>query len=101
MPTASRSGLWRSFPGLRGVARLETPVILIGGVVLLGWALDVSTLKGLPASFSPIKPNAALAFVLAGVSVALLRAEDAPPGRRRAGRALAAVVALIGALTLG
>ena len=101
LPTASRSGLWRSFPGLRGVARLETPVILIGGVVLLGWALDVSTLKGLPASFSPIKPNAALAFVLAGVSVALLRAEDAPPGRRRAGRALAAVVALIGALTLG
>ena len=78
-----------------------TLVILIGSAALLGWAVDVSAPKGLSASFSPMTANTELAFVLAGISLALLRPEDAQPGRRRAGHALAAVVALIGALTLG
>jgi hypothetical protein len=56
------------FAGIAGVT-----TILVGSFVLIGWALDIETLKrvfpfpGLPS----MKANAALCFVLAGLSLTL------------------------------
>lgn len=48
-----------------------------------------------------MKPNTALAFVLAGVSLWLLRREEADQRARRIAGACAFLVALVGLLTLG
>ena len=74
---------------------------LVGGVVLLGWALQLSVLKGVLPGFPLMVPNTALGFVLAGLSLGLLSEESAGTLRRRAGQALALAVALIGGLTFG
>ena len=48
--------------------------ILIGGLVLLGWSLDIGFLKsGCYANQVTMKPNAALCFVLSGISLWLLQ----------------------------
>ena len=41
---------------------------LVGDSVLFGWALDVITLKSVLPGLATTKPNAALTFVLAGIS---------------------------------
>jgi PAS domain S-box-containing protein len=74
--------------------------ILVGGSVLLGWALNVVELKSILPGLASMKPNTALGFVLAGVSLRLMRTE---PGSRRTifvGIASAALVVGIGLLTL-
>ena len=70
--------------------------IAIGATVLLGWVVDSEVLKAVFPGLVAMKPNAALAFVLAGV--ALLRISDSPS--RRLSIALAASAATIGLLTL-
>jgi hypothetical protein len=90
---------------------------LVGAVVLLGWAIDSATLKSVAPSFSQMKVNAALCFLLAGASLGLLAWRPSrtlsPSGRQSAGsagsarsargaigRALAALLAAIALLTL-
>jgi signal transduction histidine kinase len=87
----SRSRLLLSHP--------EEFVVLAGALVLVGWALDLQVLKSLSSTWSSMKANEALSFVLAGVALALLRA---PAGGRAqyAGRILAGIVALVGLLTI-
>lgn len=51
--------------------------VLVGGVVLVGWWLDVVTLKSLTPVFPTMKANTALAFVLAGLSLWCSRDESA------------------------
>jgi len=75
--------------------------VAVGAAVLAGWLFDVPLLKSLLPGFITMKANTALAFVLAGGSLLLLSASPAPPARTRTGQALALVVALTGALTLG
>lgn len=96
--SGSRTG---ALPGLlafsekvwRGAGALAA---LTGGLVLVGWALDVEVLKRILPGLVAMNPVTALAFVLAGASLLLV-------GEGRgivAGRALALVVALVGLLKL-
>lgn len=79
---------------------LEAVVVLIGCVVLLGWLLDVTAFKSIVPSFPSMKPNAAIATILSGVSLWLLRHGPQDPRRRWLAHACALGVVLIGSLTL-
>ena len=94
---ASTSSGYRRFSCAVGVL-----VALIGFLVLLGWWVDISRLKSVGLGFGIMRANAAVAFILLGVSLALLRG---PVRGRRGGYVFAQIcaagVTLIGALTLG
>jgi len=78
--------------------------VVVGVIVLAGWALGISFFKSLSPNLASMKANTALAFVLAGAALWLLQpgGEGAARARRRAwALVLAASVTLIGALTLG
>ena len=61
----------RNLTGFRFLARAAgAAVILIGGLVLAGWAFDVAVLKSLLPGLTAMNPGGtALAFLLAGVSL--------------------------------
>ncbi|MDQ3317959.1 MAG: hypothetical protein M3522_11585, partial [Actinomycetota bacterium] len=60
----------RAFSGLSaGVA------VLVGSLVLVGWALDVGVLKRILPNLVAMNPVTAISFVLAGVSLWLLHYE--------------------------
>ena len=48
-----------------------------GGLVLMGWLLDIPALKSVWTGPEPMKANAALAFVFAGGSLWMLGADPA------------------------
>ena len=73
-------------------------VILIGGIVILGWLLDIPTLKSISPAWVTMKANTAVGLVLGGTSLWLLSS-----GTRRSCRyaqILAAIVLGLGLLTL-
>jgi hypothetical protein len=77
--------------------------IAVGLLGLIGWTLDVAALKSVFPGHTAIKPNAALALVLCGGSLWLLRSDGARPARvirTLVGRVLASLVALVGLLAL-
>jgi PAS domain S-box-containing protein len=74
--------------------------VLVGGLVLLGWELDIPALKGISPGLATMKVNLALGFVAAGASLWLSRGRQADRWRWIAGRCCAALVFLIGLLTL-
>ena len=75
-------------------------VTLIGGLVLAGWAFDVSALRSLVPGLTAMNPGGtALAFLLAGS--ALWIQLGSASRHRRIGQALAAGVILIAVLRLG
>ena len=77
-------------------------MILIGGLVLAGWAFDVAVLKSLVPGLTAMNPGGtALAFLLAGVSLWAQAAAGATPRRRAVGIACAAGVLLIGLARVG
>ncbi len=86
---------FRSFSRAAGAA-----VALGGGLVLAGWIFDIGVLKSVLAGRVTMKANTALAFVLAGLPLWMSPSETAHRGSRRLTRACAAMVALIGLLTL-
>lgn len=65
-------------------------LVVLGALVLAGWAFDVPVLKSLDPSFISMKPNTALVFVLLGVRLWLGAAEQAPRVRQ-----IAVLVALV------
>ena len=75
-------------------------VILLGGLVLVGWVLDITALKSVLPGLVTIKVNTAVAFVLAGMSLWMLWTGHPDQRMRRIARACAFVVPLIGSLTL-
>lgn len=75
--------------------------VAVGAAVLAEWLCQVPLLKSVLPGFIAVKPNTAIAFMLAGGSLLLLTASPVPPARTRTGHTLALIVALIGALTLG
>src|ERR1051326_2032637 len=69
------------------VPRLATAVgVVVPCLVLAGWALNVVTLKNVFPGQPQMVPNTALAFILASVSLWLLRTEESA-GRWQIGRA--------------
>jgi PAS domain S-box-containing protein len=80
--------------------------VVVGGLVLVGWALDVGVASGLPLSRLPMKPITAVCFVLMGLALEIWRRIDPgydpppSPGLRLVARLLAGIVVLIGAADL-
>ncbi|HEY9620377.1 MAG TPA: PAS domain S-box protein [Crinalium sp.] len=81
--------------------------ILIGTLVLLGWQFDIELLKqGLPGNLVTMKANAALCFVVVGVTLKLLQVNATPRRHplkqylRYAIYGLSLFVLLVGLLTL-
>ena len=74
-----------------------TIVMAICGAVLVGWIFDIGFLKSVLPGFVTMKANTAIAFVVASAS---LRAATRDDWRETETRVYAALVALIGLLTL-
>jgi sigma-B regulation protein RsbU (phosphoserine phosphatase) len=87
----------------RFVAFASLLSIAVGLLGLIGWTLDIAVFKSVIPGQVIIKPNAAIALVLCGGSLWLLRSRGAerPQGLgRRAGQVLASLVAVVGLLSL-
>ncbi len=86
---------------LRGLSRVAgAAAIVVGALTLVGWSFNVLWLTSILPGLATMKPNTAVAFVLAGVSLEFLWPEE--PYRR--GRVVAGLCALavllVGVLTL-
>ena len=95
-------------PGWRVARALEygtsVGLLVLGGLVLVGWAFDLVILTSILPGLVRMKPNTALAFLLTGLLLWLALGAPAAPQGRRGGRLvaglLAVTVGLIGGLTL-
>jgi PAS domain S-box-containing protein len=76
-------------------------ITALGLVVLIGWAMDIAALKSVMAGLATMKVNTALGFLLAGTSLFLAGRRQVAPVWRNSHVVPAAVVALLGLLTLG
>ena len=86
---------------LRLVARIiSLGVIFLGMAVLVGWVFDVDILQSSLPGHIEMKANAALSFILAGVSLFFHIKQPVDRHKQRTARLLALFVALIGLLTL-
>jgi PAS domain S-box-containing protein len=74
-------------------------IILVGAVVLAGWLLDITRFKSIHGDIT-MKANTALLLVLSGVSLCLLNLDPKKRAFRIAAKVCAAVVAILGLLTL-
>jgi PAS domain S-box-containing protein len=75
----------------------------VGLLSLFGWVLGIGVLKSVIPGGVIIKPNAAIALMLCGMSLWLLRSRDTrlrSGAGRRVGQTLAAIVAAVGLLSL-
>lgn len=79
----------------------STLVMAVGMIVLIGWTLDIPTLKSIHPSLVSMKANSALAFLLIGISLRFSQQDQASQNKLRIARWSADAVALIGLLTLG
>jgi hypothetical protein len=91
----------------RFVSRLAASVAMaVGGLVVVGWLLGIRILTTIIPDYATIKPNTAFCFVLAGLSLYLLRRPPSHAGQihpmyGRRGQLCAVLVAGVGLLTLG
>ena len=79
--------------------------VAVGSLVLAGWTLRVHMLASVLPGHPAMKPSTALCFIFAGLSLWLLSYDPDPSETLRrkrsiAGRACAAIVALLGVATL-
>jgi len=72
----------------------------IGGAALMGWVFDVEVLKRIHPQLVTMKANTAVCLMLASVSVFLLQENAASTTKRRIGLLLAAIIAVVGAITV-
>ena len=90
----------------RGISFVPTfssaVIMLAGGLVLLGWALDIRGLIQLLPVMVSMNPVTALSFMLAGLSLWCFRGgtNHVPVERRNLGIGLAVIVALVGVVKL-
>jgi hypothetical protein len=69
---------------------------IVGCLVLAGWILDADVLKRIIPGLVAMNPATAMAFILLGISMWLLRSGEVSRGARRVSRGLAVMVALVG-----
>jgi PAS domain S-box-containing protein len=85
----------------RGSQVASAVPVLTGGLVLLGWWLDILPLKSVLSGLVTMKVNTALAFMLAGAALWCLGGEtERRPVRYRLGQVCALLALLAGLLTL-
>src|SRR5207253_5379491 len=88
-------------PTVETLARLAAlAVIAVGLVVMSGWVLDVSRLRGPIPGLIEMKANTSIGFMLCGAALWLLVRRDLDPRLRRVAIACAGAAVLIGALSL-
>src|SRR5258708_34387475 len=75
-------------------------VALAGAGVLLGWALDASTLRSIRPGLATMKANTALCFMLAGASLLSLNLREGKASVRNLGAPCASLVLAIAFVTL-
>ncbi len=73
---------------------------VVGAVTLVGWFFDIRLLLWTSPGQIVMKANAALAFVLSGISLWLIAGENATGAARQVAAACALAAALLGVLTL-
>jgi PAS domain S-box-containing protein len=98
------SGPTESVPHQRKqmVALMTTVCIaLLGLVPLAGWLLHLEMLKRIIPGALPVKPNMAAGFLLCAIAFALLWSRTRTQAKSRWATAVATIVVLLGALTLG
>jgi signal transduction histidine kinase len=90
------------YPGLPDLVlkAASAIAILVGCSVLVGWTLDVDVLKRILPGLVAMNPTTAIAFVLAGMSLWLLRAQNTASRLRRIAQGFAFAVALVGLIKL-
>jgi two-component system cell cycle sensor histidine kinase/response regulator CckA len=74
--------------------------MIVGGLVITGWAIGVHQLKSVAPAWPEMKLNSAVCVLLAGLSLRLLDAEPVGRGRRWAAQLCAGVVVVVGLATL-
>ncbi len=83
-------------------ATAATMAMAVGGLVLLGWLLDVERLRSFaPGATNPTVASIAVALLLCGVALRLVSPEPPPRAGRWIGRVLGVGVAAVGLLKLG
>jgi PAS domain S-box-containing protein len=75
-------------------------VFLVGCLVLVGWKIESVLLKSVSPGLPTMKPDTAIAFLLAGLSLWLWGAPAPGPMRRRSAQACAVAAMLVGLPTL-
>ncbi len=73
-------------------------VTTIGTAVLVGWTLDIDLLKRVAPGLRVMSPMSAVAFILCGFSLALLRESRLTSQRRLGAQLLAVAIFLIGTI---
>jgi YD repeat-containing protein len=97
-PPLSHRFAWRAIVAAQ-VASLA--IVAAAAAVLAGWLLDIPRLTSLYLPGPTVKTNAALCLLCAALAnLTLISAEGRGPAWRIVGRVLAAIPALVGALTL-
>ena len=77
--------------------RFSGLIIAIGGLVLIGWMLDIEALKSVVPGLATMKSMTALLFILSGLSLWMQAREKG----RRIAQICTFIVTLTGLLTLG
>lgn len=79
---------------------LSIIIVIIGIIVLIGWAFNIPILKSPGPDFPTIKSNVALCLILIGASLWLQQTKRINIRNRRAAQILAIIVLIIGLLTI-
>ena len=91
----------RSFEAALRIAQaMGTLTVLLGLVVLFGWAAHIERLETVISGYVSMKPNTALCFFLSGLALLIGYLSRPRPWKKNSSLVLATVVVLIGSLTL-